>query len=121
MNKQTKILIGILTIFIVGMTLSVAFADPVEAKTFKCKKYKWKIKDSTWNKMKKKAKKEYKSFKKHGISRPGFSNGVKVTVYKGSHKFKRTACAVKNSRGTRCELRGVINGAYVSNWGCQYV
>ena len=38
MNKRTKILICVLAIFIVGMTLSVAFAEPVEAKKYKNKK-----------------------------------------------------------------------------------
>lgn len=32
MNKNKKILIFVLAIFIVGMTLSVAFAEPVNAK-----------------------------------------------------------------------------------------
>lgn len=122
MNKQTKILIGILAIFIVGMTLSVAFADPVDAKTFKGKsKYKWKIKNSKWKKMKKQAKKQYKWFKKHGSGMPGYSNGVKVNVYKGGYKYKGTAYAVKNPRGIRCEVRGVGNGLRISNWGDYYV
>ena len=38
MNKNTKILICVLAIFIVGMTISVAFAEPVEAKKYKNKK-----------------------------------------------------------------------------------
>ena len=64
MKRQTKILIGVLAIFIVGMTLGVAFADPVDAKTFKGKsKYKWKISNAKWNKMKKKAKKEASKLK----------------------------------------------------------
>ena len=37
MNKQTKILIGVLAIFLVGMSLGVAFADTVDAKSFSCK------------------------------------------------------------------------------------
>lgn len=122
MNKQTKIMFCVLAIFIVGMTLGVAFADPVDAKTFKGKsKYKWKIKTSKWNKMKKKAKKQYKWFKKHGSSRPGYSNGVKVTVYKNGHKYKGTAYAVKNSKGIRCEVRNVVNGLFISNWGDYYL
>jgi len=122
MNKQTKILIVILAIFIVGMTLSVAFADSVNAKTFKGKsKYKWKIKTSKWNKMKKKAKKEHKWFKKHGSGMPGYSKGVKVTVKKGGHKYKGIAYAVKNSKGIRCEVRGVKNGLRISNWGDYYL
>ena len=38
MNKHTKIVICVLAIFIVGMTLSVAFAEPVNAKKYKNKK-----------------------------------------------------------------------------------
>ena len=37
MNKSTKILIAVLAIFVVGLTLSVAFAEPVNAKSFSCK------------------------------------------------------------------------------------
>ena len=122
MNKETTQLIAVLTIFIVGMTLGVAFADPVDAKTFKGKsKYKWTIKTSKWNKMKKNAKKQYKWFKKHGSGRPGYSYGVKVKVTKGGHKYKGTAYAVKNSKGIRCEVRGVQNGLRISNWGDYYV
>lgn len=38
MNKHTKIALCVLAIFIVGMTLSVAFAEPVNAKKYKHKK-----------------------------------------------------------------------------------
>ena len=37
MNKHTKILIAVLAIFVVGLTLSVSFAAPVNAKSFSCK------------------------------------------------------------------------------------
>ena len=37
MNKSTKILIAVLAIFVVGITLGVAFAEPVDAKSFSCK------------------------------------------------------------------------------------
>ena len=121
-NKHTKILLCVLAIFIVGMTLGVAFAEPVDAKKFKGKsKYTWKIKTSKWNKMKKKAKKEYKWLHKRGSSLPGYSNGVKVTVHKNGHKYKGTAYAVKNSYGIRCEVRGAVRGVYISNWGDYYL
>ena len=38
MNRQTKIVLAILAIFIVGMTLSVTFAEPAHAKKYKGKK-----------------------------------------------------------------------------------
>lgn len=38
MNKLTKITIVILTIFVIGMTISVAVADPVSAVKYKGKK-----------------------------------------------------------------------------------
>lgn len=37
MNKQTKIILAVLAIFIVGMTLSVAFAEPASAVKYKGK------------------------------------------------------------------------------------
>ena len=123
MKKHTKIMVCVLAIFIVGMTLGVAFADPVDAKTFKGKsKYKWKISNSKWTKMKNKAKKEYKKAKKQGRAAViGYSKGVKVTVTKAGHKYKGTAYAIKNSKGIRCEVRGVKAGLRVSNWGDYYV
>ena len=38
MNKLTKITIAVLAIFVIGMTISVAFADPVSAVKYKGKK-----------------------------------------------------------------------------------
>ena len=49
MNRQIKLMIGVLAIFIVGMTLGCVFSEPVDAKTFKSPSgYKWKIKNSKW-------------------------------------------------------------------------
>lgn len=123
MNRQTKILIGVLAIFIVGMTLGTVFSEPVDAKTFKSPSgYKWKIKNSKWKKMKKKAKKEYKKAKKQGrMVVIGYSNAVKVKVTKNGHTYKGTAYAIKNSKYIRCEVRGAVNGVYLSNKGDQYV
>lgn len=122
MKRQTKILIGVLAIFIVGMTLGAAFSEPVEAKKFKSPSgYKWKIKDSKWKKMKNKSKKEYKKAKKQGRANViGYSKGVKVTVTKNGHKYKGTAFAIKNSKYIRCEVRGVP-GLYISDKGDQRV
>lgn len=87
-------------------------------KTFKGKsKYKWKIKLSTWNKMKKQAIKHYKFFRKHGSYYPGFSNGVKVTIKRGGHSYRGTAFAVRNYKGMRCEVRGLPYGERASTWG----
>ncbi len=38
MNKLTKITIAVLAIFVIGMSISVAFADPVSAAKYKGKK-----------------------------------------------------------------------------------
>lgn len=93
MNKQTKILIGILVIFIVGMTLGVAFAEPANAKTFKAGHgWKYKVSLKKWNKLKKQAKKNYKINKRNAGSKwvVGYSDHpVKVKVYKkGHHSYK---------------------------------
>ena len=90
-------------------------------KTFKGKShYKWKIKRSTWKKMKKQAKKQYRRLHSYGSHLPGYSNGVTVKVKIGRYKYRLTAFAVKNSRGIRCEVRGL--GAYrLSTWGDYYV
>ena len=64
MKKHTKIVICVLAIFIVGMTLSVAFAEPVNAKKYKNKKYiTVKVKDGKKTiKVKCKYKKSYKQY-----------------------------------------------------------
>ena len=122
MNKQTKIMLVVLAIFVVGMTLGVAVAEPVSAKKFKKSGYKWKIKDSKWKKLKKQAKKRYNTAKKQGRAAViGYSNSVKVTVTKNGHKYTGSAMAIKNSKGIRCEVRGVKPGVYISNWGIQRV
>lgn len=107
MNKHTKIVLAVLAIFIVGMTLSVAFAEPVSAKSFKSKGYKWNIKNSKWNKMKKQANKYRKFFKSHGSDHPGYSKAVTVKVTKNGHSYKGYAMVVKNAKNQmRCEVRG---------------
>lgn len=108
MNKQTKMMVGVLVIFIVGMTLGLAFAEPVDAKTFKSHGYKWKIKNSKWNKMKSQAKKEYKKAKKQGRAIViGYSKAYNVKVTKKGHTYTGIALAIKNTKGIRCEVRGV--------------
>ena len=105
------------------MTLGTAFAEPVDAKKFKSPSgYKWKIKNSKWSKLKKQAKKRYKTAKKQGRAVViGYSNTVKVKVTKSGHKYTGIAMAIKNSKGIRCEVRGVKTGLYISNKGDQWV
>lgn len=123
MNNETRIMLLVLAVFVAGMTLGIAFAEPVDAKTFKSKSgYKWKISNSKWKKMKKQAKKEYKTAKKQGRAiAVGYSHGKSVKVIKNGHKYKGTAYAIKNSKNLRCEVRGAVNGVYISNKGDQYV
>ena len=119
MNKRTKIVICVLAIFIVGMTCGAVFSEPVDAKTFKSPSgYKWKIKTSKWNKMKKQAKKRYAIAKKQGrVAVIGYSNAKTVKVTKNGHTYKGIAFAIKNSKRIRCEVRGVKVGYYISNKG----
>ncbi|WP_296786495.1 hypothetical protein [uncultured Methanobrevibacter sp.] len=100
MNKHTKIVICVLAIFIVGMTLSVAFAEPVNAKKYKNKKsITVKIKDGKKTiKVKCKYKKSYKQYlgskKKNGKTysvyvcyekKNGMQNGKKGWWTSGSN------------------------------------
>lgn len=64
MDKHRKIMLCVLLMFIVGMTLSVAFAEPVEAKKYKNKKsITVKVKDGKKTvKVKCKYKKSYKQY-----------------------------------------------------------
>ena len=123
MNRQIKLMIVVLAIFIVGMTLGCAFSEPVDAKTFKSPSgYKWKIKNSKWKKMKKQAKKRYSIAKKQGRAVViGYSNAKNVKVTKNGHTYKGTAYAIKNSKYIRCEVKGVKTGLYISNKGDQRV
>ncbi|MBE6500212.1 MAG: hypothetical protein E7Z80_06695 [Methanobrevibacter thaueri] len=77
MNKQTKIAIAVLAIFIVGMTLSVAFAEPAHAKKYKNKKsITVKVKDGKKTiKVKCKYKKGYKQYLGHK-----YKNGKRYDV-----------------------------------------
>ncbi|MBP3791233.1 MAG: hypothetical protein ILA26_04305 [Methanobrevibacter sp.] len=77
MNKQTKIVLAVLAIFIVGMTLSVAFAEPAHAKKYKNKKsITVKVKDGKKTiKVKCKYKKGYKSYLGHK-----YKNGKRYDV-----------------------------------------
>lgn len=82
--------------------------------------YEWKIKTSTWNKMKKQANNWYKRMKKVGSSLPGYSNSVKVKVIRGDAAYGAIALAVKNHKGIRCQIRGLPNGLRTSNWGDEW-
>lgn len=91
-------------------------------KTFKSPSgYKWKIKTSTWNKMKKQAKSNYAFSKSVGSGRPGYSDSVTVKLTKNGHTYTGTALAIRNSNYMRCEVRGAVNGVYISDKGDQIV
>lgn len=107
-----------LAIFIVGMTLGVAVAEPANAKTFKSGGYKWTIKNSKWKSMKKQANKEYKKAKKQKrMNKIGYSKGVKVKVTKNGHKYYGTAYAIKNTKYLRCQINDAVPGLSISNKG----
>lgn len=78
MKNRTKILIVILAIFIVGMTLSIAFAEPIEAKKYKNKStITVKVKDGKKViKIKCKYKKGYKQYLGHK-----YKNGKRYDVF----------------------------------------
>lgn len=78
MNKHTKIALAVLAVFIVGMTLSVAFAEPVNAHKYKNKNcITVKVKDGKKTiKVKCKYKKSYKQYLGHKKK-----NGKNYDVY----------------------------------------
>ena len=78
MNKHTKIALAVLAVFIVGMTLSVAFAEPVSAHKYKNKNsITVKVKDGKKTiKVKCKYKKSYKQYLGHKKK-----NGINYDVY----------------------------------------
>ena len=96
MNKLTKLTIAILAIFIIGMTLSVAVADPVSAVKYKGKKsLTVKIKDG-----KKKIKVKCK-YKRKSSSYEGKKGKYIVTVWKGpsqSPVYKGWNTQAKNTK-----------------------
>lgn len=86
-------------------------------KTFKAKGYKWKIKTSTWKKMKKQAIKWRNHFKKVGSITPGYSNALNVKVTKNGYVYKGIAMAIKNVHNKmRCEVRGIPVVGYIRCW-----
>lgn len=117
MKRQNRILIGLLAVFIVGMTLGIAFAEPVDAKSFRSSNgYTWEIKNSTWDAMKKNAKEKYNHMREIVSSTPGYSNSVNVTVEKNGIKYEGIAMAVQNDNRLRCEVRGALpNGEYLTD------
>ena len=84
MNKLTKITIAILILFVIGMTISVSFADPVSAGKYKGKKsLTVKVKDG---KKTVKVKCKYKSG--YGGSYSGKKGKYIVDVWKGPKQSK---------------------------------
>lgn len=96
MNKLTKITIAVLTIFVIGMTVSVAFADPASAAKYKGKKsLTVKIKDGKKN-IKVKCK-----YKRQSDAYEGKKGKYIVTVWKGpsqSPVYKGWNTVAKNTK-----------------------
>ena len=109
MKRQTKILMGLLAIFVVGMTLGVAFGESGDMETFKSSSgYEWKIKSSTWQTMKKQANDEFDKRQEVGSITPGYSDSVDVTVTKDGNSYQGIAFAVQNDHSIRCEVRKAL-------------
>ena len=108
MKRQTKILMSLLAIFVVGMTLGVAFGESGDIATFKSSGYEWKIKSSTWETMKKQANDQYKNRQDVGSINPGYSDSVDVTVTKDGKTYQGVAYAVQNDHSIRCEVRKAL-------------
>lgn len=109
MKRQTKILMGLLAVFVVGMTLGIAFGESGEMATFKSSSgYEWKIKSSTWETMKKQANDEFNKRQEVGSITPGYSDSVDVTVTKDGNTYHGIAFAVQNDHSIRCEVRKAL-------------
>ena len=109
MKRNTKIMIALLAIFIAGTALGTAFAQNTDIKTFKTSNgYEWKIKNETWETMKKEAAIQYNKMRDIGSITPGYSDSINITVTKGTMTFHGIAMAVKNDCNIRCEVRGVL-------------
>ena len=109
MKRQTKILMALLAIFVVGMTLGVAFGESGDMATFKSSSgYEWKIKSSTWETMKKQANDKYNERQAVGSITPGYSDSVNVTVTKNGKSYQGVAFAVQNDHSIRCEVRKAL-------------
>lgn len=107
----------------ISKTSKIIIKNKISYTTFKSPSgYKWQIKTSTWEKMKKQATSNYNYFKSVGSTYPGYSDmSVTVKVTKDGHTYTGTAYAVKNSNYMRCEIRGAITGVYISDKGDQIV
>lgn len=109
MKRHTRILIGLLAIFVVGMTIGIAFGESGDMETFKSSSgYEWKIKSSTWKTMKKQANDEYNKRQAVGSITPGYSDSVDVTVTKDGNSYQGIAFAVQNDHSIRCEVRKAL-------------
>ena len=92
MNKQTKIMISLLAIFIVGMTLGNAFAGSEDMVTFKSSS----------------ANDQYNKMRDVGSITPGYSDSIDVTVTKGGNTYHGVAFAIQNDHSIRCEVRKAL-------------
>ena len=87
----------------------VKFRSPTSGAT-------WKIKKSTWEKMKSQARSEYWHMRSIGSSYPGYSHSINVKVTIDGYAYKGIALAIKNDRSLRCEIRGIY-GMRITNLG----
>lgn len=87
----------------------VKFRSPTSGAT-------WKIKKSTWEKMKSQARSEYWHMRSIGSSYPGYSHSINVKVTLDGYVYKGIALAIKNDRSLRCEIRGIY-GMRITNLG----
>ena len=108
MNKQAKIGLMVLCVFVVGLAMAAISAEPVDAKKFEDNGYTWEIKDDEWTQMVKSANDEYRHAEDQGRAIPrGFSFQKDVIVTKDGIEYDGIAFAVKNHESVRCEVRGV--------------
>ena len=109
MNRKTAVLMIFTIVIITAVTLSAVSANPSELTTFKSDSgYEWQIETNMWEMMKDQASDNYDKMKRIGSIQPGYSNPIDVNVTKDGRTWQGIALAVKNDRGMRCEIRGVL-------------
>ena len=108
MNRQAKIAVMVLCVFVAGLAMAAISAEPVSAKKFEDEGYTWEIQDDDWNHMVKAANDEYRHAESQGRAIPiGYSYQKNVTVTKDGNSYSGMCFAVKNHDSVRSEVRGV--------------